>query len=94
LGSNYNFLIFFVKYTNCLVSIYARSGFIMKMNSLMWVAMILVVVGALNWGLVGLFGFNLVTAIFGSMGFVVKLIYILVGASGVWALISIFKGKK
>lgn len=44
---------------------------------------LLVVVGALNWGLVGLFGFNLVTALLGSWPMLEKLVYILVGVSGV-----------
>lgn len=41
----------------------------------------LVVVGALNWGLIGLFNFNLVNMIFGSMGGVENLVYILVGVA-------------
>ena len=43
--------------------------------------MLLVLIGALNWGLVGLLGFNLVNTIFGAMPGAEKLIYILVGAS-------------
>lgn len=42
---------------------------------------VLVFVGALNWGLVGLFNFNLVEAIFGGVPVVVKILYILVGLS-------------
>ncbi len=44
----------------------------------------LVLVGALNWGLVGLFGFNLVSLIFGAWPMVEKLIYILVGLSALY----------
>ena len=44
---------------------------------------ILVCVGALNWGLIGLFSFNLVTALFGE-SFMTKLVYAVVGASGVF----------
>ena len=44
-------------------------------------AKILVIVGALNWGLIGFFNFNLVSAIFGSMMWLERLIYILVGLS-------------
>ncbi len=43
----------------------------------------LVMVGALNWGLVGLFDYNLVSSIFGGLG-LEKLIYILVGVSAVY----------
>ena len=53
------------------------------MKALHMVSFTLVVVGALNWGLVGLLDFNLVTTIFGTMPGVEKLVYILVGASGV-----------
>ncbi|OGK29656.1 hypothetical protein A3F32_01075 [Candidatus Roizmanbacteria bacterium RIFCSPHIGHO2_12_FULL_42_10] len=44
----------------------------------------LVVVGALNWGLIGLFDFNLVETILGSYPTLVKLVYILVGLSAVY----------
>lgn len=44
----------------------------------------LTVIGAINWGLVGLFNFNLVTALLGSWPTLEKLVYILVGASGVY----------
>lgn len=46
----------------------------------------LVIVGALNWGLVGLFNFNLVTAIFGSLPGLERIIYIAVGLSGVYLI--------
>lgn len=49
---------------------------------------ILVVVGALNWGLVGLFNFNLVTTLVGSWPMVEKLVYVLVGVSAVWQLMT------
>lgn len=52
------------------------------MKALHMVSFTLVIVGAINWGLVGLLDFNLVTAIFGALG-VEKLVYILVGAAGV-----------
>ena len=60
----------------------------MSMKVLHYIAIILVVVGALNWGLVGLFNFNLVMALFGSMPSLEKLVYILVGLSGVWILVT------
>lgn len=44
----------------------------------------LVVVGAFNWGLVGLFNFNLVSALFGAWPMLEKLIYVLVGLSAVY----------
>lgn len=48
------------------------------------VAFALVVVGALNWGLIGLFNFNLVSAIFGMGSMLEKWVYILVGLSAVY----------
>jgi uncharacterized membrane protein YuzA (DUF378 family) len=44
----------------------------------------LVAVGALNWGMLGLFNFNLVEAIFGQMSGLTRIVYILVGASAVY----------
>lgn len=51
------------------------------------VSFALVVVGALNWGLVGLLNFNLVNVVFGSMG-LENIIYILVGASAVVVILG------
>lgn len=53
--------------------------------------LLLVIVGGLNWGLVGLFGFDLVAAIFGQMSALSRLVYILVGASALWQLIPLIK---
>ncbi|MGL4740246.1 MAG: DUF378 domain-containing protein [Sarcina sp.] len=55
------------------------------------ILLILVIVGALNWGLIGLFGFNLVEAIFG-IGIISGIIYILVGLAGIYS-ISFFVRK-
>jgi uncharacterized membrane protein YuzA (DUF378 family) len=55
-------------------------------NALDWTALVLTAIGAINWGLIGLFGFNLVTAIFGGIPFLVTLIYILVGLAGLWQI--------
>lgn len=54
------------------------------MKMLHMVAFTLVIVGALNWGLVGLFRFNLVTAVLGSMPMLETLVYVLVGLSAVY----------
>jgi uncharacterized membrane protein YuzA (DUF378 family) len=53
------------------------------MYTLHWTALVLVIIGALNWGLVGLFGFDLVAALFGGQASPIsRLIYTLVGISG------------
>jgi uncharacterized protein len=57
------------------------------MKMLHMVAFALVLVGALNWGLVALLDWNLVTMVFGSMG-LEKLVYILVGASAVYIAVG------
>lgn len=48
------------------------------------VALVLVVVGGLNWGLVGAFDFNLVDTLFGVSSVLSKVVYVLVGLSAVW----------
>lgn len=58
----------------------------MNMKYLNCVAMILLIIGGLNWGLVGLFQFNLVTAIFGSLPVLVTIIYVLVGLSALYGI--------
>ncbi|MCX6705737.1 MAG: DUF378 domain-containing protein [Candidatus Woesebacteria bacterium] len=45
-----------------------------------------VVIGAANWGLVGLFNFNLVTFLLGNWPILVTVVYILVGAAGFWGI--------
>lgn len=62
------------------------------MKNLQQAANILVLVGAINWGLIGLLDLNLVNAVLGSIAGLEKIIYILVGLSGVLALIN--WGKK
>lgn len=58
------------------------------MKMLHMVAFLLTVVGAVNWGLVGLLEFNLVTAVVGSIAGAEKVVYILVGASAVYLLVT------
>lgn len=57
-----------------------------KLNGLDVLALLLVIVGGINWGLVGLFNYNLVDTIFGDMSVVSKAIYVLVGLSAVYAI--------
>jgi uncharacterized membrane protein YuzA (DUF378 family) len=54
------------------------------MKSLDTIAAILLVVGGLNWGLVGLFNFDLVAALFGDGAMLARLVYILVGLGAVY----------
>lgn len=61
------------------------------MKGLQQAANILVIVGALNWGLVGLLDLNVVNMILGSIAGLEKIVYILVGLSGVLALVNMNK---
>ena len=52
--------------------------------------LVLVIVGGLNWGLVGLFDFDLVAAIFGAGSMPSRVVYILVGLSAAWQIVPLF----
>ena len=55
------------------------------------VALVLIIIGAVNWGLIGLFKFDLVAAIFGEMSAFSRIIYTLVGISGLWGIKLLFE---
>jgi len=59
-----------------------------------WVAKIFVVIGAVSWGLIGAFDFNLVTTIFGDMSMLTRTVYVLVGVAGLYVLYRMFTCKK
>ena len=63
----------------------------MKLNTIDWIAWILIVVGGLNWGLVGIFNFDLVATIFGDMSIISRIVYSLVGISAVYSLVTMKK---
>lgn len=66
-----------------------------KLSTIDWVALILLIVGGLNWLLVALFSFDLVAAIFGDMSIVSRVVYGLVGLSAIYvAAISPSLSKK
>lgn len=54
------------------------------------IALVLIIIGAINWGLIGFFKFNLVETIFGSMTIITRIIYALVGVSGLWGIKLLF----
>ncbi|MBP5615567.1 MAG: DUF378 domain-containing protein [Alphaproteobacteria bacterium] len=60
------------------------------MQYLSKIALWLTIIGALNWGLVGIFNFNLVSAIFGDMSLLARIVYILVGLSAIWLIYAEF----
>lgn len=57
-----------------------------KLNILDWLTMILVVIGGLNWGLVGILKFDLVATIFGEMSSISRVVYTLVGLSAIYVI--------
>lgn len=61
------------------------------MNAIDWLAMALLIIGGLNWGMVGLFDFDLVATLFGEGSAISRAIYALVGLS---ALYSIYTATK
>jgi hypothetical protein len=65
----------------------------MKMNFLDWIAFILVIIGGLNWGLIGVIGFNLVDSLFG-MGLISNIIYVVVGLSALYLIVTSGKMMK
>ena len=58
------------------------------------ITLVLLIVGGLNWGLVGLFDFDLVAAIFGEMSTLSRIVYTLVGLSAVWQIIPLVRGDE
>jgi len=62
-------------------------------KDLTMIAWILLIIGGLNWGLIGFFRFDLVATIFGSMTMITRIIYALVGISGLIGLIDLFRTK-
>lgn len=61
------------------------------MNSRVWdyIVLVFVVIGAINWGLIGFFKFDLVAWLFGSMSLLTRIIYAIVGLGGLY-LLSLF----
>ena len=54
------------------------------------IALVLIIIGAINWGIIALFNFDLVAAIFGDMSIISRIVYGLVGISGLWGIKLLF----
>lgn len=65
----------------------------MKKNDLEWAAMLLLVIGGLNWGLIGLFNTDILATLLGSSEMALRVAYVLVGLSAVY-LIPMLDHKK
>lgn len=56
------------------------------LNGLDWLVLVLVIIGGLNWGLVGFFKYNLISGIFGEMTVISRIVYDLVGLSAIYLI--------
>ena len=65
----------------------------MNSKPLDWTALTLLIIGAINWGLIGFFKFDLVATIFGEMSVLSRIIYALVGISGLWGIKLVLEEK-
>ena len=61
------------------------------MQTLQKVALVLIIIGAINWGLIGLFDFNLVETLFGVDNVITKIVYALVGIAGIIDISLLFE---
>jgi len=64
-----------------------------RMGVVDWIAMILLIIGGLNWGLIGLFDIDLVAALFGAKSMMSRAVYTLVGVSALYELIRLLIGE-
>ena len=64
------------------------------MRAINSITLLLLIVGGLNWGLVGLADFDLVAALFGEKSMLSRIVYTLVGASALYQLIPLFRGDE
>lgn len=62
-----------------------------RYNVVDYVALVLMIVGGLNWGLVGLFGFDMVAALFGPMTLLSRVVYVLVGLAALYGITLLFR---
>ena len=56
------------------------------MKALDYIVLVLVIIGAVNWGLVGFFGLDLVAFLFGSMSILSRIVYAIIGICGLYAI--------
>ena len=57
-----------------------------RMKTINYIVLAIAIIGAVNWGLVGIFNFNLVSFLFGQMSWLSRIIYTLVGLSGLYLI--------
>ena len=65
----------------------------MERNWLDVVSLILIITGAINWGLIGFFNLDLISMIFGTMSMITRTIFAVVGIAGIYSLVLFWKLK-
>jgi hypothetical protein len=65
----------------------------MERNWLDVVCLILIIIGAINWGLIGFFNLDIISAIFGTMSMITRIIFAVVGIAGIYSLVLFWKLK-
>lgn len=66
----------------------------MRFSTLDWIFLILIVIGGINWGLVGLLGFDVIAALFGNMSGAARTIYAIVGIASLYLIIESITKRK
>ena len=64
------------------------------MRAINTITLLLLIIGGLNWGLVGLFDLDLVAAIFGERTLLSRIVYVLVGLSALWQIVPLTRGYR
>jgi uncharacterized protein len=66
-----------------------------KMKAMNILTLVLLIIGGINWGLVGLFQFDLVAALFGGQdALLARIVYVLVGISALWQIMPLVRGTR
>ena len=65
----------------------------MERNWLDVVSLILIIIGAINWGLIGFFNLDLISMIFGTMSMITRTIFAVVGIAGIYSLVLFWRLK-
>ena len=91
--------IYIVVRRNVILTIYKvvelfYSSLFSTMKKLHWIAVVLLIIGGINWGLVGAFGFNLIETLFNDFDSVERAVYVFIGLSALWRLHDVFILKK
>ena len=68
-----------------------KGDIFMRRNWLDVLALLLVIIGGINWGLVGFFKFDLVSFIFGDMSMITRIIFAIVGLAAIYSIVLFWK---